>query len=180
MVKYGSKWIKVGRNCLFLTPIFKNQMVNFIGDFVCKLDAKGRIALPAGFVKQMDGGMPAKFIVKKDVFESCLILYPSTEWDRQTALLKKKLNPYKKEHATFMRIFYKGVAEVEPDGNNRLNIPNRLLEEIGADKDIVLAGQPGKIEIWAKAKYDKVELADDEFAAMAEKLLDGLIDEAIE
>ncbi|MBN2486238.1 MAG: division/cell wall cluster transcriptional repressor MraZ [Bacteroidales bacterium] len=155
-------------------------MINFVGDHTCKLDAKGRVMLPSGFLKQMSGGVPAKFIVKKDVFESCLVLYPSDEWDRQVALLKKKLNPYKKEHNTFLRVFYKGVAEVEPDANNRILLPKRLLDEIEADKDIVLAGQSGKIEIWAKARYDKVELADDEFAALAEKLLDGLTDEAIE
>ena len=155
-------------------------MKTFVGDHNCKLDAKGRVMLPAGFLKQMDGGVPAKFIIKKDVFESCLVIYPSDEWERQVTLLKKKLNPYKREHNTFLRVFYKGVAEVEPDANNRILVPKRLLDEIEADKDIVLAGQPGKIELWAKSKYDKVGLGDDEFAAMAEKLLDGLTDEAIE
>jgi MraZ protein len=177
MDQSGSKWRKIP---YFYPIVYPNPMINFTGDYVIKLDAKKRIMLPAGFLRQMSDGVPSKFIVKKDVFESCLVLYPSDEWDRQVNLMKKKLNPYKKEHNTFLRVFFKGVAEVEPDANNRINIPNRLLDEIGADKDIVLAGQSGKIEIWAKEKYDKVELADDEFAAMAEKLLDGLTDEAIE
>jgi MraZ protein len=152
-------------------------MTTFVGDHICKLDAKGRLMLPSGFLKQMSGGIPAKFVVKKDVFESCLVLYPEEEWNRQVKMLKKKLNPYKREHNTFLRVFFKGVAEVSPDANNRLLLPKRLLDDIEAEKEIVLAGQPGKIEVWSKAKYDAVELGDDEFADMAEKLLEGLTDE---
>lgn len=132
--------------------------------------------LPSAILKQLSEGVPAKIIVKKDVFESCLVLYPEDEWQRQVKILRAKLNPYKREHNTFLRVFFKGLAEVVPDANNRLLIPKRLLDEIGAEKDIVLAGQPGKIELWSKTKYDSVALSDEEFAGMAEKLLDGLID----
>ena len=52
------------------------------------------------------------------------------------------------------------------------------LGEIGQLKDeVVLAGQSGKIEIWASDQYGKVSVADDDFAAMAEKILGGSIDE---
>ncbi len=136
--------------------------------------------LPAAFLKQVIGDMPSKLIAKKDVFESCLILYPQEEWQRQVKLLKKKLNPYKREHNTFLRVFFKGVAELPIDSNNRILLPKRLLDEIGTDKEVVLAGQPGKIEVWAKSKYDDIGLSDDDFANMAEKLMDGLIDETEE
>ena len=155
-------------------------MITFVGDYTCKLDAKGRVMLPSAFLKQMSGAVPSRFIAKKDVFESCLVIFPENEWQRQVKLLRKKLNPYKREHNTFMRVFFKGVAELVPDANNRILVPKRLLDEIGADKEIVLAGQQGKIELWAKSKYDSIELSDDEFANMAEKLMDGLIDESEE
>lgn len=155
-------------------------MITFVGDYTCKLDAKGRVMLPAAFLKQVSGDVLSKLIAKKDVFESCLVLYPHEEWQRQVKLLKKKLNPYKREHNTFMRVFFKGVAELSVDSNNRILLPKRLLDEIQAEKEIVLAGQPGKIEVWAKSKYESIELSDDKFADMAEKLMDGLIDETEE
>jgi MraZ protein len=155
-------------------------MATFVGDYTCKLDAKGRVMLPAAFLKQVSGDVLSKLIAKKDVFESCLVLYPHEEWQRQVKLLRKKLNPYKREHNTFMRVFFKGVAELSVDSNNRILLPKRLLDEIQADKEIVLAGQPGKIEVWAKSKYESIELSDDKFADMAEKLMDGLIDETEE
>ena len=152
-------------------------MITFVGDHICKLDAKGRLMLPSAFVKQMGGVASAKFIIKKDVFEACLIIYPQDEWDKQVKSLRKKLNPYKREHNTFLRVFFKGVAEVLLDGNNRLLVPKRLLDEVKAAKEVVLAGQPGKVELWAKAKYDAIRLSDNEFADMAEKLLDGFVEE---
>ncbi len=152
-------------------------MVTFVGDHICKLDAKGRLMLPSAFVKQMGDVSVAKFIIKKDVFEGCLVIFPQDEWDRQVKSIRKKLNPYKREHNTFMRVFFKGVAEVVMDASNRLLIPKRLLDEVEAEKEVVLAGQPGKMELWAKSKYDSIELSDDEFAEMAEKLLDGFVDE---
>lgn len=164
MDQIGSKWI-IPYFCL---QLFEYYMNNFIGDYTCKLDAKGRLMLPAAFKKQLKGESSDKFVVKKDIFESCLVLYPMDEWERQVALIRKKINPYKKEHNMFLRKFYKGTAELVLDANNRLVIPKRLLEEIKADSEVVLAGQNGKIELWDKAGYEAFELSDEDFAGMAE------------
>lgn len=155
-------------------------MITYIGDYTCKLDAKGRVILPAAFKKQMKGSDQERFVVKKDIFESCLLLYPIQEWERQNKIIRKKLNPYKKEHNMFLRRFLKGMAEVMLDANNRILIPKRLLDEISAKKEIVLAGQFGKIEIWAKENYDKIKVGDDEFANMAENIMEGSVDETDE
>ncbi|MCG8697632.1 MAG: division/cell wall cluster transcriptional repressor MraZ [Bacteroidales bacterium] len=145
-------------------------MTTFIGDYTCKLDAKGRALLPAAFKKQLSGEYSDKFVIKKDIFENCLVLYPMEEWERQSKLIRKKINPYKKEHNMFLRRFFKGTAEVILDSNNRLLIPKRLLDEVNADKEIVMAGQNGKIEIWDKASYEQMDLSDEEFANMAEDI----------
>lgn len=155
-------------------------MISFIGEYTCKLDSKGRIVFPSSFKKQMTGSNQEKFVVKGDIFESCLVLYPNVEWERQVKIIRKKINPYKKEHNKFLRRFYKSMAEILLDANNRLLLPKRLLEEIGAEKELVMAGQYGKIEIWAKDKYEQIELGDDDFAGMAEDIMEGLVDESDE
>jgi MraZ protein len=152
-------------------------MITFIGEYTCKLDIKGRVMLPAAFKKQMPAGNQERFVIKKDIFERCLVLYPIEEWERQNKLIQKKINPYNKEHNMFLRRFFKGMAELLIDSNNRLLIPKRLLDEVGVDKEVVLAGQLGKIEIWAKDQYDRIDVGNDEFAGMAEKIMQGLIDE---
>jgi MraZ protein len=72
------------------------------------------------------------------------------------------------------------MAEIILDSNNRLLIPKRLLDEVNAEKEIVLAGQLGKIEIWAKDHFDKIDVGNEEFASMAEKIMEGLVDETDE
>ena len=153
-------------------------MISFIGEHSCKLDAKGRVMLPSNFKKKLTGGDQERFVIKKDIFENCLILYPIAEWERQAKLIRKKLNPYKKEHNMFLRRFFRGMAEVQLDSSNRLLIPKRLLDEINVKKEVILAGMTGKIEIWASQNYDKTEIGHDEFTGMAESLMEGLLDES--
>ena len=148
-------------------------MTTFIGDYACKVDAKGRILFPSSFKKQLSSVPQDKFVIKKEIFEPCLIIYPFIEWERQNELLRKKINPYNKEHNRFLREFYRGSAEITLDGNNRLLIPKRMLDLAKIDKDVVLAGQDGKIEVWAKELYEKGEMNEQDFAALAEKILGG-------
>jgi MraZ protein len=152
-------------------------MISFIGDYTCRLDSKGRITLPSAFKRQMKEGVQDGFVLKRDVFEKCLILFPMKEWDRQNQIIRSKTNPYNKEHASFLRMFFSGTAEVIPDSNSRVLLPKRLLEYAGIDGEVVLAGQFGRIEIWAAEKYEKVSRGDDEFMSMAERILGGLNDQ---
>ena len=146
-------------------------MTTFVGDYPVKIDAKGRVLFPAAFKKQLALNADGRFVVKKDIFEKCLILYSYDEWERQIKIIRSKINPYKKEHAKFLREFYKGTAELSLDSNNRLLFPKRLLELIGVSKDIIMAGQDDRIEIWDKTVYESQEMQEDDFASLAEKLL---------
>ncbi len=150
-------------------------MATFIGDYVCKADDKGRVLLPAAFKKQLaSSSTPDHFVVKKDIFEKCLVLYPGEEWERQCRLIKESVNPYNKQHNTFLREFFRGTAEVQLDAGGRLLLPKRLLELIEAGKELVLAGQDGKVEIWDKERYEGVRQAEQDFATLAETILGGL------
>lgn len=148
-------------------------MINYIGDYTVRLDSKGRLSFPAAFKKQMKEASSDGFVLKSDVFEKCLILYPMVEWERQAAMIREKTNPYNKEHARFLRMFYAGTAEVTLDANNRMLVPRRLLDHAGISEEVVLAGQTGRIELWPAETYPGVSTADDDFAAMAEKILGG-------
>jgi MraZ protein len=152
-------------------------MLTFIGDYTVRLDSKGRLSFPAAFKKQIREAVQDGFVLKRDVFENCLIMYPMEEWERQNKIIRARTNPYNKEHARFLRMFFSGTAEVSLDTNNRMLIPKRLLEYARIKGEVVLAGQSGKIEIRASDQYGKVSVADDDFAAMAEKILGRSFDE---
>lgn len=150
-------------------------MATFIGDYTCKVDVKGRIILPMAFKKQMPADARDQFVVRKDIFENCLVLYSIEDWNRQLEKIRKRINPYNREHNQFLRNFFKGTAELSLDSNNRMLIPRRLLEIIGAGRDVVLAGQDGRIELWAAEIYEQTGMPADDFANLAERLLGGEI-----
>lgn len=155
-------------------------MATFIGDYECKIDVKGRLILPMALKKQMPAGAPDHFVVRKDIFENCLVLYAIDDWNTQLEKIRKRMNPYNREHSMFLRNFFKGTAELTLDNNNRLLIPKRLLDLINAGRDVTLAGQDGRIEIWPTAVYDSIEMPAEDFAALAEKLMGGTINEPLE
>jgi len=148
-------------------------MITYIGDYTVKLDSKGRISFPAAFKKQMRDVSSDGFVLKRDVFEKCLILYPMEEWEKQNAMIRERTNPYNKEHAKFLRMFYAGTAELTLDASNRMLLPKRLMDHAGIHDEVVLAGQAGKIEVWPVETYPGVSTADEEFSSMAEKILGG-------
>ncbi len=152
-------------------------MKTFIGDYSCRVDSKGRIMLPAAFKRQMTGPGEDRFVVKGDIFEKCLILFPVDEWERQNKIIRKNTNPFNREHGRFLRNFYRGTAEIQLDSNNRMLIPKRLLDYASIGNEVILAGQTGRIEIWASGLYRETSETGEEFAAMAEKILGNSLSE---
>ena len=153
-------------------------MSSFVGDIRGKVDPKGRVVLPSAFKKKLSGKGSEKFIIKKDIFDNCLVLYPEKEWNNQISLIKKRLNPYNRVHNKFLRKFFKEAVEVELDALNRILIPKMLLESAGIKKDVVFIGEIDKIEIWDPNELEKASISQEEFKKLAEDILKGLtIDE---
>ncbi len=151
-------------------------MFTFIGDFECRTDAKGRVVFPATFKKVLDGD-EIRLVVRKDLFEPCLLLYPFEVWQQELNRVRQKINPYNREHNLFLRNFFRGSAELVLDGNGRFLIPKRLMNQIDAGRNLVLLGVDQHIEVWSETVYQKSEMGRDELGHLAEKILgnsDGL------
>ena len=154
-------------------------MVNLIGTYECKVDAKGRLMVPAPIKKQLTPCLQDGFVLKRSVFQKCLELYPMDEWKKEMVRMDK-LNRFRAKHNEFIRKFTAGVKFVEVDTNGRLLIPKDLLGYADIDKDIVLASAIGIIEIWDKEKYEKaVYSPEDEFANLAEEVMGNLDEDGI-
>ncbi|HLU81376.1 MAG TPA: division/cell wall cluster transcriptional repressor MraZ [Flavobacteriaceae bacterium] len=148
-------------------------MVNLIGTYECKIDAKGRVMLPSALKKQLTPILQEGFVLKRAVFRECVELYPMEEWN---ILMQKmnKLNRFKKKNNDFIRRFTAGVKTVEVDGTGRLLVPKDLVGFAGLKKEIVLSSAINIVEIWDKDKYEAaIEDATGDFADLAEEVMGG-------
>ena len=50
--------------------------MRFLGNSEARTDAKGRVFLPAIFRKQLQAAAEECLIMRKDTYQSCLVLYP--------------------------------------------------------------------------------------------------------
>lgn len=146
-------------------------MTKFIGEYTVKIDDKGRLVLPSAFKNAVPAGEELKFVVKKNIFTDCLEMYTFAEWERQSEDVKSRLNFFNQKHSLFWREYIRNRAVVEPDSKiGRISIPRKMLETIGANKEVVFAGNDFKIEIWAKERYEESGISGEEFISIAESL----------
>ena len=149
-------------------------MANFYGEYRAKVDDKGRIVFPSAFKSLFDTDSDLRFVVKKSLFFPCLEMYTHAEWVSSSEGVRSKLNMFNKEHAVLWREFMRDTATVVPDGKvGRILIPKNLLEKVGIASgiDVVFFGADNRIEIWPKDLFEAQKLSDDEFTALAEKIL---------
>ena len=143
-------------------------MNTFIGEYMVKIDDKGRMVFPSAFKSLMSADGDMRFVIKKDIFEDCLEMYTFEEWERQSSEVKSRLNFFNRDHAMFWREYMRDRAIVEPDGKvGRISVPKKLLEAIGVNKEVVFSGNDYKIEIWAREKFEEARISNEQYISLA-------------
>jgi MraZ protein len=163
MVKSGNFSYICPYNCL--------QVVNLIGTYECKADAKGRLMLPVPLKKQLSTILEQGFVLKRSVFQPCIELYPMQEWNQVMAKVNT-LNRFVKKNNDFIRRFTAGVKIVDLDASGRLLIPKDLHSFANINNEVVLSSSVNIIEIWDKDLYEKaIDDAAVDFADLAEDVM---------
>jgi len=148
-------------------------MEHFLGEYECKLDAKGRMVLPAALKRQMPDVEREGLVINRGL-ESHLVIYTRQEWNKIMGELSR-LNQFEKKSREFIRKFMRGASELTLDAAGRVLIPKSLQAYADISAEVVLASQFNKIEVWSKAKYDEQwENEGDDFAILAEEVMGNL------
>ncbi len=127
-------------------------MNGFIGEYHCKLDAKGRLLLPSDMRKQLSPEDQENFVISRGV-DDCLSVYPMSEWTRVLDRLRE-LNRFKAKDRKFARMFQKGATKVSVDSNGRVLLPKSLLGWASIKKEIVMVANVDLWEVWDKKRYE--------------------------
>lgn len=120
------------------------------------MDAKGRIGLPTRYHDRVMAECQGKFVLTVDLRETCLVLYPLTEWEQIEARFNA-LPGSNPAVAQLKRRILGYATEVSLDSAGRFLASPELRRFAHLDKSVVLTGQGKKCEIWHKAAWDAMQ-----------------------
>lgn len=149
-------------------------MLQFLGNIEAKADAKGRIFVPAIFRKRLQSEGEEYLVLRKDIFQECLVLYPGSVWEKEIETLRGRLNKWNREQQQIFRQFVLDAERLEIDANGRVLIPKRYLQMVSIESDVRFLGVDETIEIWAKEKLEKPLVDPDEFSLKLQQLMELL------
>lgn len=141
----------------------------FLGTHTPRLDDKGRLAMPARFRTDLEGGL----VITKGQ-ERCLFAFPVAEFSRLTELLRvapmtdRRIRDYS-------RIFFASASQEIPDSQGRITVPASLRQYAGLEKDCVVIGANTRVEIWDSVAWQSyLESTEQDFADAEVEVLPGL------
>ena len=149
----------------------KGAVIRFLGNIEAKTDAKGRVFIPAGFRRQLQSASEERLVLRKDVFQDCLVLYPESVWFKTQNQLRRRLNKWNAKHQDIFRQFVSDAEIMIPDGNGRILLPKRYLQMAGIQSDVRFIGVDNTIEIWAKEKTEQPFVSPEEFSEALQDIL---------
>jgi len=145
-----------------------------IGEYHCKLDAKGRLMIPVDFKEQLGQLVDQGFVIRPGLFSKCIELYTMNDW-MSTQNKLKGLSQFVKANVDLMRKYNAGAKMVKLDSTGRMLIPRNLIDQGGLSKEVVIVSLPGYMEIWDKETYKEAleNLDQDSLEKLLEEKLGG-------
>jgi len=140
--KSGERWREVEQSGL---PLLPGQAVMLIGEYQHNIDPKGRVIVPAKFREDLG----ERFYITKGL-DGCLFVLSGVEWERLQEKIRQM--PISKARG-LQRFFFSGAAEVEPDKQGRVLIPQQLRDYAQIQKDVAVIGASSRAEIWDAARW---------------------------
>jgi MraZ protein len=141
----------------------------FLGTHTPRLDDKGRLALPAKFRTEMEGGL----VITKGQ-ERCLFVFPMAEFTRITGLLREA-PVTQRSVRDYSRVFFASASHEVPDAQGRITVPAPLREYAGLSKDCVVIGANSRVEVWDAAAWQAYLDGTEQSFADAEEVIPGLL-----
>ncbi|MCP9446271.1 MAG: hypothetical protein NNA22_01705 [Nitrospira sp.] len=123
----------------------------FAGEYLCKLDEKGRFIAPSPLREQIEAEGQAVVFLKGQ--EQSLLLYSAREWNHVLERTKASLDD--DQSRLFMHFVVSEAGTSDIDKAGRILIPARLRKILPLDDDqeVILVGLYHRIEIWSPGEW---------------------------
>lgn len=147
--------------------------MRFLGSIEAKADAKGRFFFPASFRKLLQSASEEKLILRKDIFQDCLTIYPESVWNEQLSELRNRLNRWNAAEQSLFRQFISDVEILTLDSSGRILIPKRYMKTAHINQEARFIGMDDVIELWPRESLDQPFVETDIFAREIEKRMNN-------
>ncbi|MDH5525935.1 MAG: division/cell wall cluster transcriptional repressor MraZ [Nitrospirota bacterium] len=124
----------------------------FLGRESNRMDAKGRLAIPAKFREVV--GQGARLVVTRKVLDPCLEVYSEERWKAFMDQLQA-LSQVKPEARQYRRLIYSGAEVCSLDRQGRILIPAHLRDYAALGREAVLVGNGDTFEIWDESRWQE-------------------------
>ena len=125
----------------------------FRGAFEHTMDEKGRLSIPSKYREILEASSDGELVVTVDP-DRCLSAYPLPEWQEIEAKLGEQ-SMLRREVRQLERFLIGNAVECTLDRHGRILVPNTLRSFAGLDRDVVVAGQIKKFEIWDQDQWSQ-------------------------
>ncbi|HKW87112.1 MAG TPA: hypothetical protein VJM82_08585 [Nitrospiraceae bacterium] len=145
----------------------------FAGEYLCKMDEKGRFIVPPPIREQLEA--EGKGVVFLKGPEQSLWIYSAVEWEKVLERTKAKLD--EDQSRLFMHFVVSEAGTSDIDKAGRVLIPGRLRKVVQVDEEqeVVLVGLYHRMEVWNPAEWRRyVSKTEDKYEQHLSKILNLL------
>ena len=143
------------------------MVLSFRGEFNQKVDAKGRVSIPADFRAVLADGdprcpehpLPRLVVLHGPHLKNCLHAYTIEAMaEIEEGIRRLPRGSVERKRASRLILGKSWDTEVDKDG--RIVLPQRLRQQIGLEGEAVMVAMGDYFEIWNAGTYAEVEAAE--------------------
>jgi len=145
----------------------------FAGEYLCKLDEKGRFIVPSSMRERLETEGNGVVFLKGP--EQALWAYSPVEWEKVLERTRTKLD--EDQSRLFMHFVVSEAGTSDVDKAGRILIPGKLrkLIPVEDDQEIILVGLYNHMEIWNPAEWRRyVGKSEEKYEQQLSKILNLL------
>jgi MraZ protein len=141
-----------------------SHLAVFKGTYHHRIDAKGRLPVPAGFRRALTGEAAGRLVVT--LLDQCLAAYPPEEWERLESQLAA-LPAFRRDVKALTRLLTSRAADCALDVQGRIRLPAPLRAAARLGREAMVVGVLNRFEVWSPEAWS-------EFVAQSERLLEDV------